>query len=101
MSVATLPFPPQSTTRRPFRRSLSVGCESSLPFVRFTETSTAGIWNSGSEPEVLGEVVKNRNQQIMECTVLNYNDLRKWYVNILDYNALHITFRILGVESDI
>ena len=22
MSVATLPFPPQSTTRRPFRRSL-------------------------------------------------------------------------------
>ena len=31
MSVATLPFSPQSTTRSPFRRSLSVGCESS-PF---------------------------------------------------------------------
>ena len=32
MSVATLPFPLQSTTRHLFRRSLSVGCKSSLPY---------------------------------------------------------------------
>ena len=58
MSVATLPFPPQSTTRRPFRRSLVLAARAAF---QSSELSGSPLCDWGKLP-----VAKNPGYD--ECT---------------------------------